>query len=281
MDRLAPKRCAKLSAARQRQRPDAENFGGEVSLDHLVGAGEERRRHFEAKHPCGLSVNDELELAHLLDRQFPRLYTLEDAPGIDADDTPRIRDVGPVAHQPAGLGDFTRGGCHGNRVARRHGGQLNPPAVEKSAGAHEEGIGPLAHKRSKCAIDLAAVGSVEDLDLQPEGTISTATRAALGTSSRSSSSRFATNSELKKLIPVRLPPGRARLATRPNLTGSSAAAKTMGIVVVAALAANVAAVLGTTMTATCRRTNSSASTGSRSYWPSAQRYSITMFSPST
>src|SRR5262249_18499298 len=133
-----------------------------ASFDHLVGAGEQRGRHFEAEHPCGLSVNDELELAHLLDRQFPRLYTLEDATGIDADDTPRIRDVGPVAHQPAGFGDFTRGGCHGNRVARRHGGQLNPPAVEKSAGADEEGIGPLADKRCKCGIDLAAVGSVED-----------------------------------------------------------------------------------------------------------------------
>src|SRR5215470_4499555 len=35
------------------------------------------------------------------------------------------------------------------------------------------------------------------------------------------------------------------------------------------------------MTATCRRTNSATSAGSRSYWPSAQRYSIATFSPST
>jgi hypothetical protein len=33
-------------------------------------------------------------------------------------------------------------------------------------------------------------------------------------------------------------PGRARLATRPNLTGSSPTLKTIGIVVVADLAAN-------------------------------------------
>ena len=37
-----------------------------------------------------------------------------------------------------------------------------------------------------------------------------------------------------------LPPGRLRLATRPNLTGSVPAVKTIGIVVVAALAANAA-----------------------------------------
>src|SRR5262245_50956057 len=166
------------SAAQRHLPPYAEIDGEEAppsrftSFNHLVGAGEQRRRHVEAEHPCGLSVNDEFELAHLLDRQFRRLCTLEDATGIDADDTPRIREVGSVAHQPAGFGDFTRGGSDGNRVARRHGTQLNPPAVEKSAGVDEEGIGPLAHKRCKCGIDLAAVGSVEDLDLQPEGTSS-------------------------------------------------------------------------------------------------------------
>ena len=41
-------------------------------------------------------------------------------------------------------------------------------------------------------------------------------------------------------MPVALPPGRARLATRPSLTGSSPTPKTIGIVAVAALAASVA-----------------------------------------
>ena len=54
------------------------------------------------------------------------------------------------------------------------------------------------------------------------GLTSTATRVAPGTSSRRSSSRFALSSILKKLMPVRLPPGPARLATRPSPTGSSA-----------------------------------------------------------
>jgi hypothetical protein len=50
--------------------------------------------------------------------------------------------------------------------------------------------------------------------------------------------RFAVASALKKLTPVRLPPGRGRLATRPCLTGSSDTPNTMGIVVVASLAAS-------------------------------------------
>ena len=43
---------------------------------------------------------------------------------------------------------------------------------------------------------------------------------------------------IKKLTPVTLAPGRLRLETRPNFTESPPIAKTMGIVLVAALAAN-------------------------------------------
>src|SRR5262249_56669616 len=92
-----------------------------------------------------------------------------------------------------------------------------------------------------------------------------------GTSSRSSSSCLDASSRLRKLIPVRLPPGRARLATRPIRTGSSALRKRIGIVVVAALAAK--ATPGpplATSTATLRPTRSAASAGNRSTRLSAQ-----------
>ena len=96
---------------------------------------------------------------------------------------------------------------------------------------------PMARPAGSTSLNVvSAVGLV--------GLTITATRAAPGTSSRSSSSRFAVNSALKKLIPVRLPPGRARLATRPSLTGSSPTLKTMGIVAVAALAASAGRIAG-------------------------------------
>src|SRR5262249_32242099 len=44
---------------------------------------------------------------------------------------------------------------------------------------------------------------------------------------------FATNSALKKLMPVRLPPGRASRVTRPRRRGSSGTMQTTGTVVVA------------------------------------------------
>jgi hypothetical protein len=52
----------------------------------------------------------------------------------------------------------------------------------------------------------------------------------------------ATTSKAKELVPVASPPGRASLATRPNLTGTSPTEKTIGIVVVAALAVWASAV---------------------------------------
>ena len=76
------------------------------------------------------------------------------------------------------------------------------------------------------------------------------------------------------------PPGRARLATNPFPTGSGSCAMTMGIVLVASLAARVGRTsrdddvhLETHQFGSMR--------GSRSSFPSAYRYSMTMFFPST
>src|SRR5262249_9691905 len=60
------------------------------------------------------------------------------------------------------------------------------------------------------------------------GLTSTAMRTALGTRSCSRPSRLAITSATKKLMPVTLPPGRARLVTRPNFTGSSTTQITWG-----------------------------------------------------
>src|SRR5215471_19775185 len=55
-----------------------------------------------------------------------------------------------------------------------------------------------------------------------------------------SASALAASSALNLLEPVRLPPGRLRLATSPSCTGSVGTANTIGMLVVAALAARVA-----------------------------------------
>src|SRR5262249_34042196 len=111
MDRSAPKRHARLSAARQRPRPDAENFGGEVSseppsrltsLDHLVGAGEQRCWHIQAERLRGLEVDGQLELGWRLYWEFRRLIASENTIDVVGCAPVRVNRIRPIGDQAAG-----------------------------------------------------------------------------------------------------------------------------------------------------------------------------------
>src|SRR5262245_5080691 len=83
--------------------------------------------------------------------------------------------------------------------------------------------------------------------------------------SRRISNRLGTNSPKKKLTPVRLAPDRERLATSPRLTGSSGIAKTIGIVVVAALLQSLEPRLRTRDLVIIRILNSATAAASSTY----------------
>ena len=194
--------------------------------------------HGEAEHPRGLWVDDQLELRRLHDRQVGRLGALEDAAGVDADLAIRIRQARFRSSSARRLrqnrATYMSRGCGGA-----------PPGwlswtrrlSEERAAADEECVGPLARESCEGCIDLAAGAGVEKPAFavpwrEPplprsrnvtsavqgwSGLTSTATRAAPGTSSCRSSSRFAVNSAARKLIPVTLPPGRARAGDKTKL----------------------------------------------------------------
>ena len=73
------------------------------SLDHLVGAGEEREWDRQAERPRGLQIDHQLEPGRLLYRQVTRLCTLRDPLNILGDPLEQHVDVGTIREQPAGL----------------------------------------------------------------------------------------------------------------------------------------------------------------------------------
>jgi hypothetical protein len=104
---------------------------------------------------------------------------------------------------------------------------------------------------------------------------------ACGASSKSNSSRLAVRLAVRKLTPVRFPPGWERLAIRPSTMGSPPMTATIGIFEVACFAAIAeGSPPPAVMMSTFRPTRSEAKTGNRSSSLSAQRYSIARFRPS-
>ena len=73
------------------------------SLDHFVGARQQRCGNFDADRLGRLQVDDELESRRQLDRHLGWFLAVEDAADVDGRLAKLVRKVGPVAHQPASL----------------------------------------------------------------------------------------------------------------------------------------------------------------------------------
>src|SRR5262245_21468586 len=96
--------------------------------------------------PSALAVCRLMTNSNLVDRQFGGLAALENSTRVDTYLTPRIRNIGPIAHQQAHFDHLTAETTRRYPIARRERRELDAPAVEEPIAGNEEGIGPVANE---------------------------------------------------------------------------------------------------------------------------------------
>ena len=115
-----------------------------------------------------LRLRTRLELGRLHDRQVGRLFTLEDAAGVDTGLVVRLIRTGSVAHKTASHGDVAPFIDRWDPMMRCQRHDLIAPTIKESIGADNERTSPVLDQGCKGAVDLAFGTGSQDLDLQIE-----------------------------------------------------------------------------------------------------------------
>src|SRR6516164_8960958 len=105
------------SSRRSANRFDKSSRTSGVSLNNLIGGGQQRFRDGEAERFGCFEIDDQFDLRDLLHRQIGRLLAFENAPGIDAKLVRQIAEAAAIAHQTAGKGELREWVDRRHRIA--------------------------------------------------------------------------------------------------------------------------------------------------------------------
>jgi hypothetical protein len=113
------------------------------SLNHIIGASEQRGRDREAKSLSRFEVDHQLVFGVLFDGEVNRLGALDNSSGVGPYLLIPAPDHSPITHQPAAIGEPAEGINRGHCVAGRERDKLFTPSYEERVRDHEQCISPL------------------------------------------------------------------------------------------------------------------------------------------
>src|SRR5262245_53716503 len=259
------------------------------SFDHLVGAREQRRWHGQAKRLGSLEVEHKLVFGRRLHRKIGRLLALEDAVDVAGCGAVLVDIICAIGDQPAAGNRGAVPVHRGQLVAgRKLDDQIDMNSRQRARRDDQTAVRGAREGRNG-ALDLGRVANVDRAHPTPTdgatdwiatnwpipavmvGSRRTAARVTPGAISLSSSSHFPLTPYSKLMNPVALRPGRARLSTKPEPTGSGTSTNTIGTVRVALSNCFAAGAPVDSMTSGVSAANSAAYLRMRSVSPPPQR----------
>src|SRR5215813_4387192 len=248
------------------------------SLDHLIRPCQHIRRDRQSYLLGDFQIDYKVEFFRLLDWEIDGISAFQNLIHINGGRPKGVVPAHAIAHKPAGFHILSPLVYHRESILYCQFCNLCSQVAGEGARYHHKAcVSPSLNCYSECGPQILWTEHVQVLKLTPNTPAASstsvnscpvpalvevpkaATRERLGTVSFRSSSRFPLSSGARVDSPVMFPPGRAKLAMKPLLTGSLSTTMTMGIVAVASLAARKSPKPVTTMTSTLRRTSSVAS----------------------